>query len=216
VRAVILVPYRDDDPVRAGAWHYTRRFWRTLGIPICTADSPEDAPFDITSARNAAVSLADDMTPGWEVALMADADVYLDSTQQAEKALEWAYVTDLYIAAHDELRYLAADHCSIEHTVMGTWETVFAFSRTLWLEVGGFDPRFRGFGHQVEAFFHAARTLRGARRVHGPCFHLWHPYSADKPNPHLDENRALAERYWEASGDKEKMTALLAEYVVAT
>lgn len=213
MRAVICVPYRDDDPVRAGNWAYARKFWRELDLPICVADSPSDESFDITRARNAAVALADASVPQWEVALMTDADSYLGSLRQAEKALEWAYVSDRYIAAHDELRYLDGQY-KVEHAVIGTWETVFAFSRTLWLAVGGFDPRFRGFGHQVEAFFHAACTLRDARRVHGPCFHLWHPYSARIDNPHLAENRALVERYWSASGDADAMVEILSEFQV--
>lgn len=233
MKAVIVVPYRgvgmwhEAGELRVRNWRYARDFWRLLKLPVVSGDSPVGERFDVTKARNAAVREATDSHPDWEVALMADADVFLDSLEQAHIALQVAHETGAYVVAHSELWYLGPTESN--HVIRGmaassarrvqitgaTWETAFAFSRELWEDVGGFDPRFRGFGHQVEAFFHACSTLAGNRRIEGRCYHLWHPYSAESPHPDLPANRELVERYWTASGDEPAMRALLAEYAVA-
>ena len=212
MKAVIVVPYRGTEPVRRQNWATARSWWGQLGIPIYTGDSDEDRPFDVTQARNAAVRRAIEQED-WEVALMADADVVLGRHSQARAALSESLTTHRYVVAHSEVHYFGPSH-ELEEITGNTWETAFAFTRAMWDVMGGFDPRFRGFGHQVEAFFHAAKTLFGAGRILGRCDHLWHPYSADQPNPHLAENRALVERYWAASGDRVAMHDLLSEYAV--
>lgn len=226
MNAVIVVPYRDDGDVRQRNWGYAQEFWLKLGIPIVVGSSPEDEPFDITKARNEALRGATERFPSWDVALMADADVVLGAWQQALYTLELACYGHLYVVAHNEVRYISErgtkmvleglplEEAPLDDVARGTWETAFAFSHEIWEAVGGFDPRFRGFGHQVEAFFHAAQTLFGAGRQSGRCYHLWHPYSADV-SPPAPENRALVERYWIATGHPEQMRALLDEYVVA-
>jgi hypothetical protein len=231
--AVIVVPYRGSSAWREAGetrrrnWEYARAWWSELGLPIFIGDSPANARFDVTKARNAALALATQMNPDWDVALMTDADAVLGSLNQAKAALGVAFATRGYVAAHSELRYLsprgaayaergyAITEAAVEMTIAETWETVFAFPRDLWEEIGGFDPRFSGFGHQVEAFFHAATTLRGNDRITGPCYHFWHPYSADSPHPALKANRALVERYWEAADNEAAMRELVSEYVVA-
>ena len=229
MKAVIVVPYRDDGGARERNWRIAAQWWLGLGLaPIVVGSSPENEPFDITKARNAAVAGATERWPDWDVVLMTDSDVILQFGVQAQAALNIAHETNDYVVAHSAVRYLGEDEMEIVasgwapallgdrdlETARLTWETCFAFSREVWETLGGFDPRFRGFGHQVEAFFHAAKTLFGTFRVAGDCYHLWHPYSADQPNPHLAANRALVERYWAASGDRIAMKALLAEYVV--
>ena len=160
---------------------------------------------------------------------MTDADAVLGTMATAQVALDRAYATGKYVVAHNRLAYLSpggleeviagrpAPVAEVEDAKTGTWETVFAFRRDLWETIGGFDPRFRGFGHQVEAFFHAAKTLFGAERMTGFCYHLWHPYSADAPNPaqSASANLELVQRYWAASDDQVAMRALLNEYAAA-
>jgi hypothetical protein len=233
MNAVIVVPYggtyeHETGEVRRRNWRHASGWWSQLNLPIYTGAGPKGQSFDVTRGRNAAVAVATAVEPDWDVALMTDADAFLGDHEQARQALETALEAGTYVVAHNELRYIQPGDS--ERVTLGmpldlvtnfevkrTWETVFAFTRVLWEEIGGFDPRFRGFGHQVEAFFHAATTLAGdGYSIAGPCWHLWHPYSADQPNPHLVENRRLVDRYWSASGDEPAMRALLAEFVVAT
>lgn len=227
--AIIAVPFRGDGISRTQNWDFCREWWEVLGLPIVQGDSPSGEVFDITKARNAAVRNATEEHPSWEVLLMTDADVLLDSHHAATTAMQIAHLTDKYVVAHSQIMYLSpqgtkrifagvpAEMDHVEDMHRHTWETCFAFTRKTWEAVGGFDPRFRGFGHQVEAFFHACKTLFGADRVlAGTCYHFWHPYGADQFNPHLPVNRELIQRYWDASGDRDGMLELLAEYVVVT
>lgn len=220
--AVIVVPYRDDGGIRRRTWIYTQRFWEQLGLPVVLGDSPADEPFDITKARNEGVRGATERFPDWDVVLMVDADVVLGSPKQALHAIELARYGFIYVTAHSELRYLSEegtrqvleglpfDRAARDAVHAETWESAFAFTHEIWVAVGGFDSRFSGFGHQVEAFFHAAKTLFGAGRQTGPCYHLWHPYSADIAPPNR-ENRALVERYWAATDNPALMREVIAQ-----
>lgn len=224
MNGVVIVPFRPTDERRQRNWEYAERWWRELGFPICEGDGPSSEPFDITAARNAAVEGAIQTHPEWEIAFMVDADVVLGAHQQALYAAELAMYGSRYVVCHSEIRYLSEagsdwvleggpiDRGGFEDIHSETWESAFVFSREVWVGIGGFDPRFRGFGHQVEGFFRAAQTLFGASRQTGRCYHLWHTYSANLKNPYLEDNAALVERYRQASGNRELMLALLCEY----
>lgn len=224
MNAVICVPYRDDGAFRKRNWEAVQNWWLSLGYPVVVSGGPKAEAFDITKARNQVVAGVPVNFPDWDVALMTDADVVLSAPSQVNAALALARRTGQYVVAHDRLLYLSPKGSSsvalgrpagmgeLEMEVRETWETCFAFSRELWETIGGFDPRFRGFGHQVEAFFYASETLFGVDRVAGPCYHLWHPYSADALNLDLPANRELVERYWSASGKPDAMHELLGEH----
>jgi predicted glycosyltransferase involved in capsule biosynthesis len=78
--------------------------------------------------------------------------------------------------------------------------------------VGGFDPRFRGWGGEDRAFHSAIDTMVGnVIRIDGPAYHLWHP--VEKTRPRL--NRELEGRYEECRGDIPAMRRLIADRKVA-
>jgi glycosyltransferase involved in cell wall biosynthesis len=66
--------------------------------------------------------------------------------------------------------------------------------REFYLEIGGFDERFRGWGAEDDAFYEKARKLGRMVRASvplGPALnHLWHPQD-NRRNPHYRENYNL-------------------------
>jgi glycosyltransferase involved in cell wall biosynthesis len=73
--------------------------------------------------------------------------------------------------------------------------------------VGGYDPRFRGWGHEASAFVAAVDTLVDpVRRTEGLAYHLDHPADRNRPSA----NEALGARYANARGDLVGMRLLAA------
>jgi glycosyltransferase involved in cell wall biosynthesis len=87
--------------------------------------------------------------------------------------------------------------------------------------VGGYDPRFRGWGGQDRAFVRAADTLYVAhRRTRNAVISLWHERVGAKSKKHTswrdglpygknDVTRTLVKRYKSACGDVSQMRALV-------
>jgi glycosyltransferase involved in cell wall biosynthesis len=73
--------------------------------------------------------------------------------------------------------------------------------------VGGFDSRFRGWGHEAAAFVAAVDTLVDpVGRIDGIAYHLDHPSDRNRPS----FNESLAARYANARGDLVGMRMLAA------
>lgn len=92
--------------------------------------------------------------------------------------------------------------------------------------VGGWDPRFRGWGGEDHAAMRAMDTLYWPHKtLPTPVFHVWHPIlSAAKPNSPKNKNRlwenqdvnnsndTLSHRYYWAQGNVERMQKLVNEW----
>src|SRR5699024_8181276 len=78
--------------------------------------------------------------------------------------------------------------------------------------VGGFEERFRGWGGEDVAFYHAMNTLCGsAQRLKMNLFHLWHPPIKAKGNPDHRLNLQLAKRYRSLDGQPKRMRKIIAQ-----
>lgn len=219
MKAVILVPFRPDGAERDRNWDFARKVWHELGLPIFAVDSNQGPSFDGANARNIAAKTAGD----WDVALYADADVVLESLDQADAAIMRCYRTGAYTVAYSHLSYMTAEGTTnaIERDFISpndwvdaiamTWECCFAVRRDIFDQVGGFDEGFRGWGYQVQAFFYAYGTFGGRERIEGRLFHLDHPLVDRTREPHLDDNQQLAARYLSVVDDQAAMRDLLAE-----
>ena len=89
---------------------------------------------------------------------------------------------------------------------------IVAVARDLWVEVGGFDPRFTGWGGEDFSLGCALYALTGRypRRQPGVLWHLWHPPQGR--NQRLTPaNEALANRYRAAKFTPDAMRALIQE-----
>lgn len=95
----------------------------------------------------------------------------------------------------------------------GHESSIVVVTRELWEEVGGFDPRFCGWGQEDVAFAQACRVLNGEPlRVPGNVVHLYHSHSRERNRglPEWQANQALGKRYRETK-EPEAMRDLLAE-----
>lgn len=222
----ILVPFRPDGGLRDLVWSWLRRRY-TMLLPeaeIVTADDPGEH-----FSRAASFNLAAAEAQG-DILLMVDADAVV-SAEQLEGAIAQADDSAGMVLAYCRYLYLTE---RASHEIMAgpvdrgprpipehEWEqwgsvsSVVAVSRKTWDVVGGFDPRFRGWGFEDNAFFYACQTLVAPhRRVEGDVLHLWHP-----PSPGLDPsvetyqaNHALNERYGAACDDPDAMREVLGEW----
>ena len=86
----------------------------------------------------------------------------------------------------------------------------------LWFEAGGQDDRFRGWGHEDDAFASTLKTLFGEPVViPGPSVHLWHPRIGKSGRDlwvgqeSAIDNRVLAGRY-KTARTRERIMELIA------
>ena len=224
MKVAILVPRRAGNPQRDRLWRWCRARWGRLHPtwPICEGHH-NHGPFSAAAARNEAARLAG----AWDVAVIADADVFIEPeliTAAVERAAEtghpvWPFEAwqGLTRAASERVLVGAAppDLASVEEVVPDSWAGAFAVPRAAWEALGGYDERFRGWGWEDVAFAHAAHALVGGERLAGSAWHLWHPRSPERnpKDPGYRANRALGERYLAAlrSGSREPIETLLAE-----
>jgi hypothetical protein len=224
MRAVVLVPYRGDGGARTRNWVYVRKWLWQMGWPLMVGDTtPEDhrIPFERAAARNIAAKMAGE----WDVALFCDADTVPERHIQAITAVQNAYDTGEYTAAHSRLCYLSetgtqqvtsgerelAEAEQRDRPIGLTWECCFAVRRDYFEKVDGFDERFVGYGGQVAAFYYAYSTYAGRARVPGDIYHLDHPLTDRDTDPNFKANCNLAERYRQAVDNHVLMDMMLEE-----
>jgi glycosyltransferase involved in cell wall biosynthesis len=217
MKAVILVPWRTDNGPRARSWANVRENLATVGVPIVEGNNIGRV-FERARARN----IAADNAGEWDVALFCDADI-LAPRQCIEAALMRSYLTGAYVVVYSHLRYLTRqgteerlngrypEECETDEETSLTWECAFAVRRDIWDEIGGFDERFRGWGHQVAAFFYAYATFGGRSRINGIAYHLDHPLVDRSLEPNFQANAERAERYKAAVDDPQGMRKILEE-----
>jgi hypothetical protein len=222
-RTVVLVPRRAGIPERDRIWHWCRDIWQQQGWPIYEGHDDGEGLFNASLARNRAAAAAD-ADGVWDVAIFADADTVPWDWRPVRQAVDLAARTDRFVRPFQT--YFVLDEDATEAFMAtglrprkGTrplgqhvYGGIHVVSRTLWDESGGYDERFVGWGGEDTSYQFACQTLRGYRRLTGEVFHLYHPMQRRDPSkPEFIANRALEKRYVDASKNREKMLALLAE-----
>lgn len=215
----VLVPLRlnrTKEPLsRREAWRYVRAFWseQLHEYRVITGDDGGQ-PFSRGSTLNqlAARSTA-------PVLVIADADVVaepyqvhaaVEQCQQAATGMVLAF--DDYVPLSPEATTLvyAGDLEHLAGQPVAPWTCIsalFAITRKHFHAAGGFDPRFRGWGREDDAFKHAVETLVGHTwRISGRCYHLNHPRELVKPR----DNEAMLRQYVKAAGHRHQMRELVA------
>ena len=211
---VVLVPFRGDGAWRDRAFEATISHLEGLGWPIFVGDSGDD-PFSFGRTFNL---LAD---RPWDVAVLHDADAIVP----LKKIRKAAALADEGIV-YPWNRLVGLDRAGTEHFYRtGEPGTVRrkrppgklpkggprVVSRRLWDTVRGFDPRFKGWGREDNAFAYVAARLSGPpRRLDGTLVELWHPKPEDAPDDPYFLRTAENKRVYR---DIKRNAHRLAEYV---
>lgn len=222
-KVVVLVPRRAGIPERDRLWQFCRDWWESDFPDWPIHEGHHNlGPFNRSAAINTAAAEQRD----WDVAIILDTDIIVDPVA-VRAAVSLALNTGaMVIGGHQQIHLTKEGSARIMAGYRGSWEingfreTLYAdtcsscvvVSRKLWDQVGGFDPLFRGWGWEDYAFRYACETVSSTPmlRVSGTMYHLWHPSSTDGALG-KQANKARAERYRLALGDKVAMAALIHE-----
>lgn len=192
MRVSVVVPYRPDDGLRDAHWAKLCERWRTA-FPhwdvVTGTTHRSEGPWIKAVAAERAVRAADALEP--DVLVVADADVWLTPSSALAQAASLVHTGQAaWAVPHNQVRRLGL--ASSEHVLNGgrfgehlaLAERVYkgmvgggiaVFSRQGWERIGGFDPRFKGWGGEDSALGRAADTLLGRHtRLDGTLWHFWH------------------------------------------
>lgn len=220
----LLVPRRPDGGRRDLLWGFCRDWWERNTPDLKPVEGLHlEGPFNRAAAINTAAREAGD----WDVAVVADGDVVCNP-DQLRQAIDRARETGRMTLAYS--RYIGLREpmtARILDGFDGSWlpgaelkmashvSSLVAVPRSLFDEVGGFDERFVGWGHEDVAFAATCRVLGGGiERIEGDVWHLWHAHSTERTrSPLLRACGTLAKRYCQATSPAE-MRSILAERAV--
>lgn len=226
MRAVILVPRRDDDGWRDKLWAHCKQIWLEKYPDMEMFEGyHNEGPFN----RSYAINRASEMAGDWDVALIIDSDTISDP-ECVRKALDLAIQSGGLVVAHTHRhmltesatrRILAGDQGNWKRSgmVKKTWRDsvscAVAVSRKSWDIVGGFDERFVGWGFEDTAFHIAIEAISGlpVQTIPGDCFHLHHPVSPETSRTSFTykRNHSLKRRYEAVRWQPERILRLLGQ-----
>lgn len=216
VQAAILIPNRSDGGRRDELLKWTTDRLSSLhpNIPIYIGNH-DDGPFN----RSRAINLAAAQAPDADVYVVADSDSFV-GREQLEQAIEQAFREKQMVLAYTTFNYLNAAmsakvmsgfegdwRVGVDWTLTDSCSSMVAIPRSLYLEVGGFDEGFVGWGGEDYAFAFAVAVIgNGIGKIPGDVWHLWHPISERSTDSHWYDRMV---RYSEVAHDKQQMVELL-------
>jgi hypothetical protein len=227
----LIIPFRDDDGSRTAVKDWIVARWAHF-LPeaeIIVQGDDGGTPFSKTLAVNRAFARS-----GGEVIGMLDADVWVDAehTREAVELIargqaRWVKpankVFRLTKAATERLLARPPATAFPQHgrddveSVRKIWGLFHLFPREAFEAIGGYDPRFRGWGGEDTAAIAAMDTLWGEHTmlVH-PLYHLHHPTRTNAAGEAIwggqaARNTDLRDRYDAARGRPELMRILAEE-----
>lgn len=217
--AVVAMPWRDSgDEDRRRTMEWSKARWESYGYPVVQHPGG-DGDWNASAARNGAVEAAHA-----RVVIIADADVMVEK-DTIDRAVRLA-ITEPWVVPHGKVHRLSrkstdrlvesgGDLPAPSGTIRQPYEGVaggglMVMTPGQFDRAGRFDPRFRGWGGEDEAFGMAASTLIGKPvRFDGPLWHAYHPPGLRQKDPHYEQNRELFKRYQAVLGHREKMGHLV-------
>jgi hypothetical protein len=224
VNVSLVVPWRSGDPWRERIWTWCRTYWEATWpeFELIECDS-EDEPFTRGRSLNAGVEKA-----SGEILVLADADTVV---AHVGGAVEMATYGDWVIAYPEGQYYSLTEHYTADLTAgppgrlreptreqwrdrITSYSGVLVLLREAFDKVGGYDPRFIGWGHEDFAFMFALDTLwKPHQRATGWALHLWHEHREPErfEQPHIAENKALVDRYEHCYANPSAMSQLVRE-----
>lgn len=204
-KVVIVVPWRAGDPDRERAWAWCLAWWEQFEWPIFQVNHPAPVPFNRSWCINEGARRAGD----WDVLVAIDADVFEENPEQVRHGVASCFETGKLVVPHLVGADLSLQGTRKLLTGRETWRGALAgrrdpctsrvtiVRRDLFERVGGFDQRFRGWGHEDVAFWASTVPIRGVDQFAGTCYHLWHNPSlrAARPTREWRDGAKLADRY---------------------
>lgn len=207
-RVAIVVPWRPGDKYRNRNWEFVRGWWEQFGWPVYEVEHPPPDPFNRSWTINEGARRA---WP-WDVLVAVDADVIEQDPEQVREGVRLAAETQKLVIPHTSGHDL--DDMGTVHLIRGdaAWmrrvekrrpictSRVTIMPESVFEQAGGFDERFRGWGHEDVAFQASAAIINGIVQLPGIAYHLWHPLSLPKARatPEWREGRELCDRYLSA------------------
>lgn len=209
----IIIPFYGDDEWREKVMWWVHAYYLAQGFEVEIGVSSRRSKAE---AVNNGVSFA----TGDKLAII-DADTVITAKQLSQGLLqgEWVVPYNRCLNLTQEateglLDYedLPFDLLPIEgerhkHNYAGG---VNIISRRLFDEVGGFDPRYEGWGGEDESFGRAVDTMfQPAVFVPGDVYHLWHVEDDTKKQFNQRVNLQMWKRYRWATGRQDRMRKVL-------
>jgi glycosyltransferase involved in cell wall biosynthesis len=121
------------------------------------------------------------------------------------------------LIAQDPLTPFAPRQRADFESIRKVWGLLHIFPREAFEAIGGYDPRFRGWGGEDWAAIEAMDALWGRHTIlPHPLYHLYHRRLTNQAGESVwigqtDRNVELRQRYSAASGDPAAMRALIDE-----
>lgn len=229
---VILVARRAGQPDRDAIWSFLREHWARHGWPIVEGQhDASEGLFNRSIATNRASAAAGD----WKLAVILDADVWVEPWQ-VEAAVAAARTNGRLSFAHTAWwglnrrgrQLILNGRRPLDPAAWGGLYDVknplsnsacMVVTRDLWEQVGGYDERFIGWGAEDWAWYESCVLLGGGEnRMNAPLHHFHHEVSAEskaasrgKETAELAANHALGRRYLAARGERDAMLTLIGE-----
>jgi glycosyltransferase involved in cell wall biosynthesis len=227
----IIIPFRDQGD-RSRQLEWLRRRYEALAPDFEVIVEPDDGrePFSKTIAVNNGFKKATG-----DILAVIDADVWVER-QTIEEAASmirsrravWVRPAATVLRLSEETTWgLIEQPADIDtpdflvsqcDAITQTVGLAFVVSADHFADLGGMDPRFRGWGWEDNAFNDAMRCLHGREVVFDrPLVHLWHPRPKDQNGRRVwanqgERNATLGTRYKRARRDPAAMRKLVTEY----
>lgn len=211
----VLIPWRTDNGPRARVFDHVLSLWNLTGADICIGTDTGEGPFNCAMAQNDAfrkakynnlVMFGADMLP--------DIGVIQAATERlANEAWFPLFEQTAYFSEADTetlLRGPGAPYTPLGYQHLVPFCTgVVGLTRETYIEAGGMDERFMGWGMEDAAFRHTLHSLYpNAVAFPATCVCLWHP---EGDRGHSSQNNWDLIREYEARPERKQILEYLAE-----
>lgn len=201
---VVVVPWRDTTTgERAAACRAVCAALRSSlpGFPLLLVDSGHET-FNRAASRNCGVRAV----PAGHVAVVCDADTLPDPQALAlavaaayDGRLHYPFTICHYLTeagTHEVLAGERPDPTRIELTIPAAQGGIMVMLAEAWLELGGMDEHFTGWGYEDNAWHTTVtRELGPPVRHEGLAWHLWHPSERNQDTSQQQANQKMAMRH---------------------
>ena len=230
-RLSLIIPFRDDDGSRTPVkeWIVARWSHHFPDAEMIIQSDDGGLPFSKTLAVNSGF----ERSTGDVVAIL-DCDVWLEPeytraavdliangaarwVRPANKVYRLTEEATAKLIAQDPLTPFPPRQRTDFDSIRKVWGLLHLFPREAFEAIGGYDPRFRGWGGEDWAAIEAMDALWGRHtKLPYPLYHLYHPRLTNEAGESVwigqtDRNIELRRRYSDARGDPAAMRALIDE-----